>query len=541
MRNELTRRDFLRRSFKLGLAGALSSLVDLPLLTQSALAEGTIGMAGKKLLFVFLRGGNDGLNSVIPIQDSAYGSSIRSSIYIPKDAGTDYALTGPCDFPASGAGATYGYSDAIRLGNGFAALHPSLKFLAPLYNDGELAMIHRVGYPRQSRSHFDSQDYWESAKPGTPAADGVLYRTIMASGLTATSPLTGISVQSSLPLLLHGAEAAMTNLTDPLRYELLGIPGDTGVEKARASIRKANGYRFPDKKHRDLLQLHYDNMDDTLDQFAAIDFTESGNAFIDDVNTDGDAPYYLFPTENSKNGGYALHGNDTNKFVVPDSEYYFFDHLKAVSLILNRTDAFIAGTQLGGFDHHSSQGGVTGAHADLARCAGWALYALQKYFKQYGIGGAQASGGEKVSWNDLVVVFMSEFGRRTVENSDSGTDHGESGVLFVAGGGVQGYGRHSSGSGVIACGTADPVPWVTGATGSMFAMHDRYLKRCVDFRSVLGEIIRDHLGVTQNQLDGIIPAYTSESEEHLKNGGTVVYPVEEQGVSTEIMGEVGVI
>src|SRR5205809_2333704 len=141
--NILTRRGFFDRSFKLGLGVALSTLIDIPLVVKRALAEGTIGVPGangkaKKLLFIFLRGANDALNSVIPIQDTAYSTS-RPTLRIPPDAATDYSLTtGTCDFPISSAAAdqTFGYVKAIRLGNALAALHPSLQFLPPVYNAG---------------------------------------------------------------------------------------------------------------------------------------------------------------------------------------------------------------------------------------------------------------------------------------------------------------------------------------------------------------------------------------------------------------------
>src|ERR1051325_4073870 len=131
--NLITRRSFLDRSIKTSLAVALSTLVDIPFVMKRALAEGTIGLNGKKVLFIWLRGANDALNSVIPIQDDAYASS-RPTLAIDKDA-IDYSLTGPADFPTAGAASTYGnYPFGIRLGNGFAALHPTLKFLSPVYN-----------------------------------------------------------------------------------------------------------------------------------------------------------------------------------------------------------------------------------------------------------------------------------------------------------------------------------------------------------------------------------------------------------------------
>src|SRR6266478_3470885 len=88
--NVLTRRSFLDRSVKTSLAVALSTLVDIPLVMKQALAEGSIGLNGKKLLFIWLRGANDSLNSVIPLRNSAYGTGIRPNIPIPTDPGTNY-------------------------------------------------------------------------------------------------------------------------------------------------------------------------------------------------------------------------------------------------------------------------------------------------------------------------------------------------------------------------------------------------------------------------------------------------------------------
>jgi uncharacterized protein (UPF0261 family) len=71
--------------------------------------------------------------------------------------------------------------------------------------------------------------------------------------------------------------------------------------------------------------------------------------------------------------------------------------------------------------------------------------------------------------------------------------------------------------------------------GSLFAANSNvgYLRRTIDYRSVIGEIIRDHLGATQAQLNRIIPAYGAESTEHLKNGGAVG--------TTPIIGEIGIV
>jgi uncharacterized protein (DUF1501 family) len=560
--NLLTRRSFLDRSFKTSMAVALATLTDIPFVMKRALAEGNIGQPGpdgklKKVLFIWLRFGNDGLNNILPIEDSAY-ASIRPTIGIAKDpaaAPTYYSTPGSCFDPTyyadiggslrAAADDPYSYTRAIKLGNGFAAMHPSLKFLAPIYNAGDLALLHRVAYPKQSRSHFDSQNYWENGNPNNNLSkDGIFYRTIMESGLANSAPLTGVSIQSALPLILRGSQAAMTNLTSPTRYDLLGVPTTGGDNKAFNALAGANYYPFPEKRNRELLDLQYQNMSNTLRIFSAMDFSETGNVFRDDANTDSDtAPYYLFPTTNAKNGGYAFHGNSTSKYVVPTNQYGFFGNLKAAAMILNKTDAIIAGTELGGFDTHQTQGGVNGSHANLLRSVGWAMYGLRKYFLNY---------ADKATWDNLVVVTLSEFGRTSVENSDKGTDHAEAGVMYVAGGGVKGYGQGNA-SGVFGCSPSEPVAWkpgprtTSGATcGTMFAagfaegagtvnpVTAGYLRRSIDYRSVLGEVIRKHLGATQNQLNNIIPGYASGGEGLLGGGTSSV-----DGVA--IRGELGIL
>ena len=543
--NLITRRGFLDAGMKSSLAVALSTLVDIPLVMKRALAEGNIGLNGKKLLFIWLRGANDGLNSIIPVQDSAY-SGARPTLAIPKDPGTNYATSGGCDFPLAGTESIYGsYPYAIRLGNAFAALHPSLKFLAPVYNAGDLALIHRVAYPKQSRSHFDSQRYWENGLPSNNvSSEGIFYRTMVESGLANSAPLTGVSIQSSLPMILRGSEAAMTNLTDPLRYDLLGVPNNiAGNAKATNSLFAANRYPFPSKLNRELLQLQYSNMEKTLGVFAGIDFTEGGNTFRDNEITDDDTEwaglnggegYYLFPTTNVKNGGWrrdpALPSQDANirgdKYVVNPTEQNFFANLKAAALVLNKTDAIVAGTELGGFDTHQNQGQFNGSHPNLNRSIGWAIYALRKYFTRY--------PGNVTSWDNVVVVTLTEFGRTTVENADQGTDHAEAGVMWVAGGGVRGYDAGAGRSGVFNCGsTGDPIVWNTGGAGAMYGVNGRYLSRACDYRQVLGEVIRDHLGATQGQLNRIIPGYANPAE-RLQSGG-----LSTDGV--QIRGELGLV
>jgi hypothetical protein len=322
-------------------------------------------------------------------------------------------------------------------------------------------------------------------------------------------------------------------------------------------LNQANAYPFAPKLNRGLLQLQYENLSKTLTEFATIDFTDAGNIYQDDVKTDGDATwvpidgngnpipgsdsakgYFLFPgtnangqSNNDKNGGWRRPDRTVTagKYVVPPSLASLFDRIKAAALILNKTDALIAGTEYGGFDTHQQQGTLTGTHPDLNRGFGWAMYALRKYFTNY---------KDKATWDNVIVVTLTEFGRTTVENADLGTDHAEAGVMFAAGGAIKGYDSGLSRSGVFNCNPNDAtvsqtLRWAPGGGGSMFGVNGRYLSRVSDYRQVLGEIIRKHLGATQNQLNRIIPGY-SDPAEHLLAGGASID-------GTQIRSELGIL
>jgi uncharacterized protein (DUF1501 family) len=151
-----------RRFLKSALASGVLGVAPFSLFNQRLHAAS--GSTTKKMLFVFQRGGNDGVNMVIPRGDAHYNESTRPSLFISEN-------------------------DAHDLGNGFAQLHPRMAPMMDIFNSagitgaegpGNLAVIHRVGYANQSRSHFDSQDYWERGAPRNPnVEDGMFYRQIL--------------------------------------------------------------------------------------------------------------------------------------------------------------------------------------------------------------------------------------------------------------------------------------------------------------------------------------------------------------------------
>jgi len=486
--NILTRRTFLERSLQVALGAAASAFFGIPSFIQRALAQGQIPDRTKKVLFIFLRGGNDGPNTIIPWADDAYNTTNRPTLYIPRpDPQTSVSGRMPT---------APDLKRVVDLGNGFAGVHPGLFELAPVYNDRQVALIHRVGYPKQSRSHFDSQRYWENGIPRDKiTGSGIFYRAVVNTGLYKGRKFPAVSVQSDNPLLLRGPLPTTTNLSKYQNYDMAGVTGNSNDRaKLLAAISAQHGIEYPVKDNRNLLFSTGAGLKESIDGLKTIGL--ASNEFYDK-----DGATHLFPINAA-----------SNQKGLSSGSYGYFNNLKVAAQILAHTDAVVAGTALGGFDTHDRQGKLTGGHADRMRWLGWTMYALRKYFTDV----------SPALWQNTVVITLSEFGRTSKENGNQGTDHAEAGTMFVAGGKVKG--------GVYQCSNDS---WTTGQTGSMFQVNSRYLRRSVDYRSVLGEIIRDHLGATPEQLGTIIPGYT-EARENLASGG-----VTPDG--TRIAGELGLI
>ncbi len=101
--------------------------------------------------------------------------------------------------------------------DGFFGLHPSMRPLKRLWDEKRLAIVHAVGSPDNTRSHFDAQDYMESATPGVKSTqDGWLNRYVQARPDARATPFRAISMTQSLPRSMQGraATVAMRNLSD---------------------------------------------------------------------------------------------------------------------------------------------------------------------------------------------------------------------------------------------------------------------------------------------------------------------------------------
>lgn len=142
------------------------------------------GRADRTLVVVELGGGNDGLNTVVPLTDPAY-RTLRPTMAV---------------------------TDAIALDDEIG-LHPELAKLAARYRDGHVAIVEGVGYPDPNLSHFASLGYWWSGVPGESGGVGWLGRYLDGTVGTA-DPLAAVSIGPLPSPALLGTQSFATSIAD---------------------------------------------------------------------------------------------------------------------------------------------------------------------------------------------------------------------------------------------------------------------------------------------------------------------------------------
>ena len=446
------RRTFLRGA-GLTLAGVSLGTFLPPAFVQYALAGGTVG---KRLLFLYLGGGCDVMNTIIPHGDPDYNATNRPTLYIP---------------PAG----------AINL-NGFASFHPKLQDAMSVFNAGDLAVVHRVGYPTMSLSHFDGYKIWNGGDPAhVQIGEGWLYRYVVSNAVDQGARLPVLTANGATPQLVVGKES-FVNVANPDNFDY--ILGPPVRDKFRARWGEWFGRLGGLEPFRPLLADTGIKLLDVTDEYKSWD---QANWNPKDPNNG----WSLFPVDDATNP--TLPGN-VKKFGT--DAYGFFKNLKVCALSLLESDDMngngtrVAGMEMGGFDTHDGQGQLTGAHPNLLSWIAYGLKSLRTVFS----GAANDPRNYPAIWDDTAVVTFSEFGRTSRENGSAGTDHGQGTFSLVAGGGVNG--------GVYNC---DGSTWEPGA---MFAVDGFYLAHRTDFRALFWEVLRDHMGADPATADVVFPGYS---------------------------------
>lgn len=326
------------------------------------------------LVVVQLTGGNDGLNTLVPI-DGRYHD----------------------------ARPTLGLADTslVRLpGEDHYGLAPELKPLGGLWAGHQLAAVDGIGFEGSSHSHFQAMDWWWSATPAKSTTTGWLGRWLDVTTEGAhgdPNPLRGIAIGQGSPAM-RAEHAVATAISDPSLFALRAPAGvdDQGLVKAFTAAAQ------PLVADRPLEAQAQQAMTDVVDAVHRL------------------APAGLGQPSTGKGGGAgpgAAAAGGKAKGTVTDGLDLA---AKLIGLDLG-TRVIVVGA--GGYDTHAGEGPTHQALlADLAGGIGGFFDAVKK------------SGHDK----RVMVMTTSEFGRRVAENGSGGTDHGTGGVQFLAGPGVAG-------------------------------------------------------------------------------------------------------
>ncbi len=355
---KLDQRSTSRRTFLKGMVGAGALLLSRPLFPNLPfVAFAQTPREVDTLVVVFLRGGMDSLAAVIPVGEGGAFYDRRNHTAVPEHRVLDL--------------------------DGFFGFHPSLARLQDVYRGGNLAVVHAVGSPDPSRSHFDAMEYMERGTPGVRVTEtGWITRHLQSVPWTNDSPFRAVAMGTMLPSSLQGPQASLAlhsldgfelQVPDHLRTDIEG-----GL---RDMYRNANS--------SDAFEREADSLFGSMRDLRRL----AADGGLDRAN--------------SASLGYP--------------ETPFGESLRQVAQLIRADIGLeVACVDLGGWDTHEDQGGVEGQFANLLSELGAGLAAFYEDLSDRS--------------DRLTVVTMSEFGRTLNENASGGTDHGRGGSVLVMGG-----------------------------------------------------------------------------------------------------------
>jgi uncharacterized protein (DUF1501 family) len=315
--------------------------------------------------------------------------------------------------------------------DGFFGLHPAAAPLLTPYQDGRLAIVHAAGSIDPTRSHFEAFKFMEYGIPGQPSSTiqtGWLARHLEAVSPLGSGYLRGVAITTPpvMPKTLNGAPASL-----PIEdLDLFTFPGHPSSRQILTDSYAAT---------REPLRAAATSTFGTIDLLDQIDFSNYVPA---------------------------------NGAVYPDT--MLGRQLKsAAALIKAGAGVETVMAEIGGWD----------LHAQLLPNMPILLDDLTRTLEAFYLD--NLAGLDK-----LVVVVMSEFGRRVAENASAGLDHGHGNCMLVMGG-------HIAGGQVL-------TNWPGLAPGNLDSGLD--LAITIDYRDILAEILNKRL--EDNNLSDVFPNFT---------------------------------
>ena len=315
----------------------------------------------KALVCIFQRGAMDGLMAVSPYADPAFKMA-RPTLYMS---------------PSTTQGKQFDL-------DGKFGLHPAFESLYPYFGEQRMAIVHGVGSPNTTRSHFDAQDYMESGTPfNKGTASGWLNRAVGLLGHDAT-PFRAVSMTSAMPRSLYGDnEAVAINNLQDFAIQMKGNPMAANMVAG--------------------------SFEELYDQTTNKLLNRAGKESFDAMK--------MLNVNNIKNY------QPTAGVVYPASP--LGNSLKQIAVLIKMNIGLeVAFAESGGWDTHFNQGAANGTFARNVKDFSDSIAAFWKDLAAY--------------QEDVTVMTMTEFGRTAAQNGTGGTDHGRASCLFVLGNDVQG-------------------------------------------------------------------------------------------------------
>jgi len=454
-----TRRGFLGGAA----AGALATMSP-----RLGFATGRGSFNDEILIYIFLRGGIDGLSIYAPGSghpDRGFYENLRPSTSVR--------------LPVSGPNAMLPLADGFGMN---AAGAP----LVDLWNEGDFGIVHSTGLPIVNRSHFEAERMIELGTPG--AVVGVNNNeTVPGTRLTSDGWLTRhLATASNLPpAMLMPVVVTESQVT----FSLLREPSAVTL-------------RFPNQ-----FDLNESNLEEEIEQaledIYALDSSSAGVAGSQAFNALNQLEPIFGAQSNSDYNTNVLN----NLYPVRDngSPERFADKLITLSrLIKAGVDLRIAQVDTGGWDDHTNQGSLPENVNNSSGRFYDRLDVLARSLNAFWTDMAGQADDPTDRRSKVTVVVQSEFGRRAFNNNDNGTDHGSGNAMMLLGGNVNGGQFHGE--------------WPGMAPGDLFQNND--LQTTTDFRRILSEVLIRRQG--NNQLGTIFPFYYNYQPMGVVQGGDLL-------------------
>ena len=356
-----------RSGFLLGAVSGLAVVANNDTIFSRALAQsplpGLPGGTDRVLVVINFQGGNDGLNTVVPFGMPEY-YRYRPSLGVPQN-------------------------DVLRIDDTFG-LNPVLAPFKKMYDSGNVAIVHGVGYPDPDHSHFRSTEIWQTAQPKGYESTGWIGRYLDSAALPKNNLFNAVALSNVLPEIMISKTTDVPAI-DALRGYGLRSDKTTGNKEAfHEFVRDTTvPFRSPFLSKVAEIEDHAQRGAEELPKLVAGYQTQ--------------ATYPATPLGRSL----AL----------------------AAQIVGSKLGTRVLYVQHGSFDTHVTQ------KQTQERLLGDFANAISAFYQDLA-----AHGNDK----RVLTMTFSEFGRRAAENASRGTDHGEAAPVFMIGGGVKGglYGQH---------------------------------------------------------------------------------------------------